>query len=100
MIRKIFVPSFLLPDVIEQKQVLYIALGSMQNADVATAAASMMLADLASVAGHRYKLKKGGVRICLFVDEVSNVVNAPLIEILNKGAEGRHIHDSCHADNG
>ena len=81
-------PIISLPEVIEQKQVLYIALGSMQNADVATAAASMMLADLASVAGHRYKLKKGGVRICLFVDEVSNVVNAPLIEILNKGAEG------------
>jgi len=27
-------------------------------------------------------------RIALFVDEVSNVINQPLIEILNKGAEG------------
>ena len=35
----------------------------------------------------RYNL--GGYRrISLFVDEVSNVINQPLIEILNKGAEG------------
>ena len=35
----------------------------------------------------RYNL--GGYRrIALFVDEVSNVINQPLIEILNKGAEG------------
>ncbi len=77
-----------LVDVIEKKQVLYCALGSMQNADVANSIGAMLLADLASIAGYRYKLGKKGIRICLFVDEVSNVVNAPLIEILNKGAEG------------
>ena len=44
-------------------------------------------ADLAARAGMRYNL--GGYRrISLFVDEVSNVINQPLIEILNKGAEG------------
>ena len=43
--------------------------------------------DQAARAGMRYNLGTYR-RISLFVDEVSNVINQPLIEILNKGAEG------------
>jgi len=67
--------------------VLYMCLDSLPDPSVATAIGALALADLAARAGMRYNL--GGYRrISLFVDEVSNVMNQPLIEILNKGAEG------------
>lgn len=67
--------------------VLYMCLDSLPDPSVASAIGALALADLAARAGMRYNL--GGYRrISLFVDEVSNVINLPLIEILNKGAEG------------
>jgi conjugal transfer pilus assembly protein TraD len=67
--------------------VLYLCLDSLPDPSVASAIGALSLADLAARAGMRYNL--GGYRrISLFVDEVSNVINQPLIEILNKGAEG------------
>jgi conjugal transfer pilus assembly protein TraD len=67
--------------------VLYMCLDSLPDPSVASAIGALSLADLAARAGMRYNL--GGYRrIALFVDEVSNVINQPLIEILNKGAEG------------
>jgi len=67
--------------------VLYMCLDSLPDPSVASAIGALALADLAARAGMRYNL---GLykRISLFVDEVSNVINQPLIEILNKGAEG------------
>ena len=62
-------------------------LDSLPDPSVASAIGALALADQAARAGMRYNL--GGYRrIALFVDEVSNVINQPLIEILNKGAEG------------
>ena len=67
--------------------VLYMCLDSLPDPSVASAIGALALADQAARAGMRYNL--GGYRrIALFVDEVSNVINQPLIEILNKGAEG------------
>ncbi|WP_256081005.1 conjugative transfer system coupling protein TraD [Massilia sp. YIM B04103] len=67
--------------------VALICLDSLPDPSVATAIGAMCLADLAARSGIRYNL--GGYRrISLFVDEVSNVINRPLIEIMNKGAEG------------
>ncbi len=67
--------------------VLYMCLDSLPDPSVASAIGALALADLAARAGMRYNL--GGYRrISLFVDEVANVINQPLIEILNKGAEG------------
>lgn len=67
--------------------VLLMCLDSLPDPSVASAIGAMCLADLAARAGIRYNL--GGYRrISLFVDEVSNVINQPLIEIMNKGAEG------------
>lgn len=67
--------------------VLYMCLDSLPDPSVASAIGALALADLAARAGMRYNL---GIcrRISLFVDEVSNVINLPLVEILNKGAEG------------
>jgi conjugal transfer pilus assembly protein TraD len=67
--------------------VLYMCLDSLPDPSVASAIGALALADQSARAGMRYNL---GIyrRISLFVDEVSNVINLPLIEILNKGAEG------------
>ncbi len=81
-------PILNMEDIISKHGVLYISMGSLQNADVASAVGAIFLADLAAVAGKRYQLRKNDTRIAIFVDEVSNVLNVPLIEILNKGAEG------------
>lgn len=73
--------------------VLYMCLDSLPDPSVASAIGALALADLAARAGMRYNLNLYR-RISLFVDEVSNVVNVPLIEILNKGAEGG-IYTTC-----
>lgn len=67
--------------------VLYMCLDSLPDPSVALAIGALALADQAARAGMRYNL---GVyrRISLYIDEASNVINLPLIEILNKGAEG------------
>lgn len=67
--------------------VLYMCLDSLPDPSVASAIGALALADQAARAGMRYNLGTYR-RISLFVDEVSNVINQPLIEILNKGAEG------------
>lgn len=73
--------------------VLYMCLDALPDPAVATAIGALALADLAARAGMRYNLG-GGRRIALFVDEVANVINTPLIELLNKGAEGG-IYTTC-----
>ena len=67
------------------------------NPTVASTLAGIWLADLANIAGRRYNLGLSALnskRISLFSDEVSNVINVPLIEILNKGAESG-IQTTC-----
>ncbi|MBM6928988.1 conjugative transfer system coupling protein TraD [Parasutterella secunda] len=83
-------PVMNLEKIINGGHVLYIGLDSMPNPTVASTLAGIWLADLANIAGRRYNLGLSALnsrRISLFVDEVSNVINVPLIEILNKGAE-------------
>ena len=73
--------------------VLYMCLDSLPDPAVASAIGAIYAADLSAHAGMRYNL--GGTRrISLFVDEVTNVINRPIIELLNKGAEGG-IHTTC-----
>lgn len=67
--------------------VLYMCLDSLPDPGVASAIGAILLADTAALAGMRYNLG-GDRRVSLFVDETANVINAPLIELLNKGAEG------------
>ena len=75
--------------------VFYVGLDALPDATVASALGSILLADLTALAGARYNEERSGVsvgRISLFVDEVFNVINEPLIELLNKGMEaGVHV---------
>lgn len=75
--------------------VLYVGLDALPDATVASALGSILLADLTALAGARYNEERSGAsvpRISLFVDEVFNVINEPLIELLNKGMEaGVHV---------
>lgn len=90
-------PVMNLEKVINGGHVLYIGLDSMPNPTVASILAGIWLADLANIAGRRYNLGLSALnsqRISLFIDEVSNVINVPLIEILNKGAESG-IQTTC-----
>ena len=67
-----------------KNKVVYIGLNSLSNAVVASALGSILLSDLTSVAGGNYNFA-GGRSISIFVDETSEVVNEPLIQLLNKG---------------
>lgn len=71
--------------VIKQKAVLYVGLDSMSNSIVAKAIASMLLADVASVAGAIYNFYETPPDIVLLVDEVAEAINEQVIQILNKG---------------
>jgi conjugal transfer pilus assembly protein TraD len=86
-------PIMNLEKVEQASHVLYMCVDSLPDPAVASAIGALALADLAARAGMRYNLGSQG-RIALFVDEVSNVINLPLIEILNKGAEGG-IYSTC-----
>jgi conjugal transfer pilus assembly protein TraD len=87
-------PIMNLEKVVNGGHVLYVALDSLPDPAVASAIGAIFLADLAALAGMRYNSGRRGPRISLFVDEVSNVINQPLIEILNKGAESG-IYATC-----
>lgn len=80
-------PMISLKTVLQRRQVLYAALDALPDPVVASALGAILLSDLAALAGERYNTRQTGERVCLFVDECSNVMNRPLIELLNKGAE-------------
>jgi conjugal transfer pilus assembly protein TraD len=72
--------------VIRNKQVLYIGLDSLSDKVVGSAVGSIFLAELAAVAGDRYNYDFDAMKkpVNIFVDEASEVVNDPMIQILNK----------------
>ncbi len=70
--------------VVSMGQVLYVGTDSLSDATVGGAIASILLADLASVAGDRYNYSGTG-KIMVFVDEAAEAVNAPFVQMLNKG---------------
>lgn len=83
-------PIVTLEGVVESRGVLYLGLDALPDAATASALGSLLLSDLSGAAGRRYNVGASGaeaVRTCLFVDETANVINRPLIEILNKGME-------------
>ena len=80
-------PILNLDKVVEQRLVFYVCLDSLPDKAVASALGSILLADLAALSGIRYNLHIATPRVSLFVDEVSDVINEPLIEIVNKAAE-------------
>jgi conjugal transfer pilus assembly protein TraD len=87
-------PILNLAKIVGARRVFYVALDSLPDPAVGTALGAILLADLAALAGIRYNLDAARPRISLFVDETADVINQPLIQILNKGAESG-IYTTC-----
>ena len=87
-------PIMNLDKIVRGRHVFYVALDSLPDPAVGTALGAILLADLAALAGIRYNLGAADPRISLFVDETAEVINQPLIQILNKGAESG-IYTTC-----
>lgn len=71
--------------IIRNGQVAYIGLDSLSDSMVGSAIGSILLSDLAAVAGARYNFGVGETPINLVIDEFSEVLNEPCIQLLNKG---------------
>ncbi|MGN1393016.1 MAG: conjugative transfer system coupling protein TraD [Succinivibrionaceae bacterium] len=71
--------------VISQNKILYIGLDSLSDNIVASALGSLLLSDLAAVAGTRYNYGSNLNSVNIFVDETAEVINDQLIQLLNKG---------------
>ncbi len=72
--------------IIREGKVCYIALNSLADGTVGSAVGSLLLSDVTAVAGDRYNYDiDPGIEVNLFIDELGEVVNAPAIQLLNKG---------------
>jgi len=72
--------------IINNEQVLYLGLDSLADGTVGSAIGSIMLADLTAVAGDRYNYGIKSIRpVNLYVDEAAEVLNQPVIQLMNKG---------------
>ncbi len=69
----------------------YIGLDSLSDSMVASCIGALFLSDITAVAGDRYNFGETGPdaakppKIAVFVDEVAEIMNAPLVQLLNKG---------------
>lgn len=72
-------------ELIRGRYVAYIGLDSLSDSMVGSAIGSILLADLASVAGKRYNFNLQNHPVNVFVDEAAEVINDPCIQLLNKG---------------
>lgn len=71
---------------IRADKVLYVGLDSLADATVGSAIGSVLLADLAAVAGDRYNYGIDTIKpVNLFIDEAAEVINQPTIQLMNKG---------------
>lgn len=83
---------------IRTEKVLYVGLDSLADATVGSAIGSVLLADLAAVAGDRYNYGIHSLKpVNLFIDEAAEVINQPTIQLMNKGG-GRVSRDDRHTD--
>jgi conjugal transfer pilus assembly protein TraD len=87
-------PIMNLDKIVRGRRVFYVALDALPDPAVGGALGAILLADLAALAGMRYNLNAPQPRLSLFVDEIADVINQPLIQILNKGAESG-IYTTC-----
>ncbi len=72
--------------IIRGNKVVYIGLDSLADSTVGSAIGSIMLADLAAVAGDRYNYGIDSLSpVNLFIDEAAEVLNQPAIQLMNKG---------------
>jgi len=72
--------------IIHGNKVVYIGLDSLADSTVGSAIGSILLADLAAVAGDRYNYGIDSLTpVNLFIDEAAEVLNQPAIQLMNKG---------------
>jgi conjugal transfer pilus assembly protein TraD len=71
--------------IIKQRAVLFCGFDSLSNSIVAKAIGSMILSDVAAVAGSIYNFYDQPPEIVLIIDEVAEALNEQVIQILNKG---------------
>lgn len=71
--------------IIRNGQAAYFGLDSLSDSLVGGAVGSILLSDLAAVAGARYNFDIGNTPINLVVDELGEALNEPCIQLLNKG---------------
>ena len=81
--------------IVRSRGILYASLDALKDRDLADTVGRLLLAGLVTLAGDLYNTASSGTHadpIELFIDEVSNVANRPLLEIANKGLEaGMHL---------
>ncbi|MDE2342750.1 MAG: TraM recognition domain-containing protein [Betaproteobacteria bacterium] len=80
-------PRVTLGQIVRQGGVLYAGLGALSDEASARALGALLLADLAALAGDRYRGDGEQRPIRLFVDEAAEVTNPAFIQLLNKGRE-------------
>jgi len=71
--------------VVSQNKVMYFGLDALSDSVVSSAIGSILVADLAAVAGARYNYGTEPRRITLIVDEANEVVSAPFHQLASKG---------------
>lgn len=88
-------PIYDMGKVIQEGKIFYLGTDALSDPAVASAIAAFAISDLAAEAGSLYNYSEGGQkrqkRVHLLIDEGSNAICAPLIEICNKG-RGAGIH--------
>ncbi len=70
--------------IVESGAVVYVGLDALSDAVVASAIASIFIADLTAHAGARFNLGVFEPSINIFVDEANEAVNIPFVQMLNK----------------
>jgi conjugal transfer pilus assembly protein TraD len=71
--------------VVSGNKCLYLGLDALSDSVVSSAIGSIIVADLAAVAGARYNYGTDPRRITLIVDEANEVVSAPFHQLASKG---------------
>ncbi|TXI03145.1 MAG: DUF853 family protein [Rhizobium sp.] len=64
---------------------MYFDLDTLSDGIVGSAIGSMYLSDLTAVAGDRYNFGVGSRPVSIFIDEAAELINAPSVQLANKG---------------
>ncbi len=70
---------------VDRSMVIYVGLDSLSDSTVGSAIGSILLSDLVAYAGERYNSFDAEKHVNIFIDEAAEVVNLPVIQLLNKG---------------
>ena len=74
--------------VIEKRQVIYIGLDSLRDAEVASAVGAAIFADLTSVAGdiyHNREVDYQTIPVSIHADEINEIMQPQFLSLINKG---------------